>query len=65
MERGHNKSLPRSAILLTVATVLVILLAVGLASGGLESLCNTIGNNSNLIRNMTAFLLVLVTNPSL
>lgn len=65
MGRESNKRLPRYAILLTAATVLVVLLAVGLVSGGLESLCNTIGNNPNLIRSMTAFLLMLTTNPSL
>lgn len=65
MGREYNKSLPMSTILLTVTAVLVVLLAVGLVSGGLESLCNTIGNSPNLIRSMTAFLLILTTNPSL
>ncbi len=65
MGREYNKSLPGCAVLLVAATAFAILLVVGLASGGLESLCNAIGDNSNLIRNMTAFLLVLTTNPSL
>lgn len=65
MEQECNKSLPRYAILLAAATVLVVLLAVSLASGGLESIYNAVGDNSSLIRSMTAFLLVLTTNPSL